>query len=416
VTPDPRQASRSARGDAADGSRRARRAGIVAGVAFGLLGWRGLLVPSLIRSLEPAFHRSDAEIGSYFLATALSYAVGSLLGGRLIRSIGARATLPGAVVLIAAGLAVQAVTSAWLVFSIAGVVVSLGASTTDVGSNALILDLFPHIRGRALNLLHLAYSAAALVAPLALAFAVGAGFAWQAAFAGTAVVAVFIAAALAVTVPRDPVRLGAAASRRDVAGRPVAPDLTVAPPAGLRRLPGFLLVLALATGCYVAAESGTSDWLIRYLADLPLAVAGSALTLFWGGLAIGRVVFARIGNRWEPLGMAAAAAVVASGLMVLAVLLPVSGVSPVLFGLAGVAFGPVFPLVVAAAGARMPGRSSTVTMTLTFSAVVGAIVYPPAMGLMSVTVGLQVAMIGTAILLLATGLAIAGARRVPAPA
>ncbi len=392
------------------------RAGVFAGAAFGLLGWRGLLVPSLVRSLEPGFNRSDAEIGSYFLATALSYALGSLLGGRLIRLLGARATLPGAVLLIAAGLAVQGATSSWLVFSVAGVVVSLGASTTDVGANALVLDLFPHIRGRALNLLHLAYSAAALLAPLALAFAVGAGMAWQAAFSGTAVAAVLVAIALAVTVPRDPVRLGQAASRRGIDGSPVAPDLTVAPSTGLRRLPRFLLVLALATGCYVAAESGTSDWLIRYLADLPLTVAGSALTLFWGGVAIGRVVFARIGNRWEPLGMASAAAIVASGLMLLAVLLPVTDVTPVLFGLAGVAFGPIFPLVVAAAGARMPGRSSMVTVTLTFSAVIGAIVYPPAMGLLSVTVGLQVAMIGTTVLLLATGLAIAAARRVPASA
>jgi hypothetical protein len=53
-----------------------------------------------------------------------------------------------------------------------------------------------------------------------------------------------------------------------------------------------------------------------------------------------------------------------------------------------------------------------VTTTLTFAAVVGAILYPPAMGFMSVTVGLQVAMLGTVGLLAACGAVAFVARRV----
>jgi FHS family glucose/mannose:H+ symporter-like MFS transporter len=389
----------------------ALRAGVAGSIGFALLGWRGLLVPSLVRSIEPAFGRSDADVGSYFLATAISYAAGSLIGARLIRSLGPRPVLSAAALVIGLGLAFQALTNSWFIFAVAGVGASLGASTADMGLNALVLDLFPHARGRALNLLHVMYSAAALSAPLVLAFAVEAGMPWQWAFAGTAVAAAAIALLLFAFVPVDPAAVGGGAAAESVArrGSPVSAGTATTP--GSRRLPPYLLLLALALACYVGAESGTSDWLVRYLAALPLAVAGTALTLFWGGIAFGRVVFARIGNRFEPLATACVLAYSGSVLVVLAVAVPVSPITPFLFGLAGTAFGPIFPLVVAGAGARMPGRSATVSATMTFAGVLGAIAYPPAMGVMSVTIGLPVAMLGTAVLLAGTGTAVLVGRR-----
>jgi len=375
------------------------RAGLVAGAAYALVGWRGLLVPSLILLVEPAFGQTDAGMGAYFLATALAYATGSLVGGRLIRVLGARLILPSAALLMAAGLLAQGFTGTWPVFALAGIVVSAGASTADVGINALVLDLFPHARGRALNLLHVAYGVGALCAPLLVAFLVGAGVPWSLVLTGTGVAVLIAAAALAATVPADPVKIETARDRGD--------GVT-----GTRRLPRFLLVMAVAVGCYVAAEAGVSDWLVRYLHTLPFTLASTALTLFWGGIAAGRLVFARIGNRLEPQVTASVLAMAGAVLLAVAVLVPVSSVSPILFGAVGLAFGPIFPLIVAAAGGRMPGRSATVTGTLIFAAVVGAVIYPPAVGFMSVTVGLQVAMAGAAILAFACGIAAWTARRV----
>jgi FHS family glucose/mannose:H+ symporter-like MFS transporter len=377
----------------------ALRAGLVAGGAYALVGWRGLLIPSLILLVEPAFGQTDAGMGAYFLATALAYATGSLVGGRLIRVLGARLILPSAALLMAVGLLAQGFTGTWLVFALAGIVVSIGSSTADVGINALVLDLFPHARGRALNLLHVSYGVGALCAPLLIAVLVGAGVPWPWVMTGTGVAVLVAAAALAATVPAEPVRIEPA---RDHADGSIES----------RRLPRFLLVMAVAVGCYVAAEAGVSDWLVRYLDTLPFTLASTALTLFWCGIAAGRLIFARIGNRLEPLATASMLGLAGAGLLAVAVLVPVSPVSPLLFGAVGLAFGPIFPLIVAAAGARMPGRSSTVTGTLIFAAVVGAVIYPPAVGLMSVTVGLQVAMGGAAALAFACGVAAWMARRV----
>jgi fucose permease len=174
----------------------------------------------------------------------------------------------------------------------------------------------------------------------------------------------------------------------------------------------FLLVMAVSITCYVAAEAGVSDWLVRYLSALPLAQASLALTLFWAGIAGGRLVFARIGNRLDPQRSAAVLAVTGGAILAAAILLPVSAASPILFGAVGLAFGPVFPLMVAAAGARMPGESATVTGTLVFAAVVGAVIYPPAIGFLSEAIGLQAAMFGTALAAVGCGLAAWVARRV----
>ncbi len=385
----------------------ALRTGLVAGAAYALIGWRGLLVPSLILLVEPSFGQTDAGMGAYFLVTALAYATGSLAGGRLIRVRGARLILPSAAVLMAAGLLVQGFTGAWSVFALAGIIVSAGASTADVGINALVLDLFPHSRGRALNLLHVSYGVGALSAPLFLAFLVGVGVPWPWLVTGTGVAVLVAAGALAATVPAAPVVI-------EAARHPGDGTTGVAAASAARRLPRFLLVMAVAVSCYVAAEAGVSDWLVRYLHDLPLTLASTALTLFWGGIAAGRLVFARIGNRLEPQATASVLAMAGGVLLAVAVIVPVSPVSPVLFGAVGLAFGPIFPLVVAAAGGRMPGRSSTVTGTLIFAAVVGAVIYPPAVGFMSVTVGLQVALAGAAILVFACGIAVRVARRVGA--
>lgn len=369
----------------------ALRAGLVAGLAYTLVGWRALLVPSLILFVAPAFGQADAGMGAYYLATALAYGVGALFGGRFIRRFGAHLILPSAAALMAAGLLIQGFTGAWVVFALAGVFTSIGASSTDVGIQALVLDLFPHSRGRALNLLHVAYGVGALMAPLLLAALVALGVPWQWLMTGSGVTMAVAAVGLALTVPPDPV-LHVSSQDGEAAVR-------------TRRLPLFLLVMAVSISCYVAAEAGVSDWLVRYLEALPITQASLALTLFWAGIAVGRLVFARIGNRLDPQRSAVVLAVAGGALLTVALMLPISPASPFLFGAVGLAFGPIFPLMVAAAGARMPGESATVTGTLVFAAVVGAVVYPPAIGFLSGVIGLHAAMMGTAVMAFACGIA-----------
>jgi fucose permease len=162
-----------------------------------------------------------------------------------------------------------------------------------------------------------------------------------------------------------------------------------------------IIALAVAIACYVASEVGVSNWLVRFLETATLSGATSALALFWGCLAVGRIVTALLGDRFDHALLAATASLVAAIALVAAVLVPSLPASIALFGLVGFAFGPVYPLIMAVAGDRYPSRSAAVSGFLAGAAVVGAILYPPLMGFVSVEAGLAVAMIGAAVLSLA---------------
>jgi fucose permease len=349
-----------------------------------LVGWTGLLVPSLIRSIEPAFAQTDAGIGVFFFVFSVASVGGSMSGGLLTERLGRRIVLPVGIGLMALGLTGMGTVPTWILFLAFAIPFGLGAGAIDGGTNGLVLDLYPESRGRALNLLHLFFSLGALASPLVVGRVVEAGAAWQSVMIGTAVAAVPVAILLAVTdLPSGRHAVVEGASRVRV---------------GLA-LP--IIALAVAIACYVASEIGVSNWLVRFLETATLSGATSALALFWGCLAVGRIVTAVLGDRFDHALFAATASLVAAIALVAAVLVPSLPASIALFGLVGFAFGPVYPLIMAVAGDLYPARSAAVSGFLSGAAIVGAILYPPLMGFVSVEAGLGVAMIGAAILSLA---------------
>src|SRR5439155_8545142 len=172
----------------------------------------------------------------------------------------------------------------------------------------LVLDVVDDGRGRALNLLHLFFSIGAFVSPLVVGRVVSAGVEWQIVILASTAAAVPLALALWL-VPMPSGRVG----------RPVAGDPATAP--GPRsRAP--LALLGVAIACYVAAEIGVSNWIVRFLDRVELGTATLALSGFWAGLALGRLAGARVGDRIAHATLAAAAAVAAGFAIVVAVVGP----------------------------------------------------------------------------------------------
>ena len=392
-------------------SSRPPAAGILGCVAFVLIGWSGLLVPSLIRSIKDAFDQSDAGIGIFYFLYAVAYATGSLGGGLATERFGRRLILGAAVGLHAAGLIALGLGPSWWVFLLAGLPGGLGAGALDGGVNGLFLDRFRSGRGRALNLLHLFFSLGALTAPLAVGVLVEGGVGWQAIIVATGVAAIPVAVLFGIVEmpggrrrrPSDTDESGFDATR------PMA-TADAGPPtsrgAGLRQgLAAPLILLGVAIAFYVASEVGVSSWLVRFLEPAPLTTATTALSLFWAGLAVGRLVSSQVADRFDHLRFATVCAVGIAIALVGAIFVPSLPISIALFAVTGFASGPVFPMIIAIGGERYPDRSAAVSGFLTGAAVTGSITYPPIMGFLSVTVGLTVAMVGNVIL----GLACAGA-------
>jgi len=363
--------------------RRTEFAAILACAALLLVGWASLLVPSLIRSIELDFGQTDAGIGVFFFVNSVAYVGGSLGGGYLTERFGRRTVLPLAVVLIVVGLGGLATVPTWELFLAAAIPFGLGGGAIDGGTNGLILALYPTSRGRALNLLHLFFSVGALASPLVVGRLVEAGVPWQGVVLGTAAAAIPLAVLLAVVdMP---------------SGHHARPERAVGARIGLS-LP--LLALAVAIACYVGSEVGVSNWLVRFLETATLGLATSALALFWGCLALGRLASARWSDRFDHARFAAIASLVSAVALVAAVVVPSVPASIALFGVVGFAFGPVYPLIMAVGGDLYPDRSAAVSGFLSGFAVIGAILYPPVMGFVSVGVGLGAAMTGAAALAL----------------
>jgi fucose permease len=362
-------------------------AAVLGCVSFVLIGWSGLLVPSLIRQVEHDFGQSDAGIGLFYLVFASAYVAGSLGGGMLTERIGRRRVLGLAIALHGLGLLAQ-VGPSWTVFMLAAVPRGLGTGALDGGVNGLFLDLYPDGRGRALSVVHLFFSLGALIAPVAVGLLVEAGVAWQSLVLITGLVSFPLAALFALA--------GLPSGRHTSDPERSGPRLGLALP---------LLALGVAIGCYVASEIGVSNWLVRFLEAAPLTVATFGLTLYWGGLTVGRLVSARIADRFDHVQFAIACAVVMAVSIILATIVPSLPLSIALFALSGFASGPIYPMIIAIGGERFPARAAAVSGFLGAAAVLGSVVYPPVMGFLSVTVGLSAAMLGTALL----GFACAGA-------
>ena len=365
-------------------------------MSFLLIGWSGLLVPSLIRSIKESFDQSDAGIGILYFVYALVYAVGSFGGGLVTERLGRRVVLSTAAALHGIGLLGFGLAPSWELFLLAALPAGLGAGGIDGGGNGLMLDLYRSGgRGRALNILHVCFSVGALTAPLAVGRLVETGVPWPTIVLATGVAALVVAG-LFLTVPM-PHGLRAAQAR-DPADERSALQRTG------ERLALPLILLAVAICCYVAAEVGVSNWLVRFLEPAPLTTATTALSLYWAGIALGRLLAARFADRFDHVLFAATSSAAMAAALTAAILVPSLPASIALFALAGVATGPVFPMIIVIGGDRYPDRTSAVSGLLTGSAVVGSIIYPPVMGFLSVTVGLTVAMLGAALL----GLAAAG--------
>lgn len=380
--------------------------GLVAWLSLLVCGWAGLLIPSLIRSVQASFGQDDAGMGGVYLVYALAYASGSFAGGPLTERFGRRLMLGGAVVVTGIGAAGLGAAPTWTVFALAALTMGAGTGCLDGGSNGLVLDVYREARGRAMSLLHVSFGVGALAAPLVVGQLVGGGVPWQAVTIGSGGAVAMLAIGYLV-VPMPSGRRPAVSRTAPVQGRDGE--------AGRSLVGGPLLVLGLAIAAYVAAEIGISNWLVRFLQAAPLATATLALSLYWAGLTVGRLLSAVIADRFDHRRFTIACTLAMAALIAVAVMAPSIPLSIAAFAAAGVASGPVFPMIIAIGGDRYPDRSATVGGSLAGMSVVGSTIYPPAMGLMSVTVGLPVAMFGNALLALACAVALVvfGLRHAP---
>lgn len=368
--------------------------------SFVLLGWTSVLVPALIRQIEARHGVDDAALGVYYFIYSAAYAASSFAGGLLVERFGRSMVLKAAATLMGLGLVIAGAAPIWLVFVVGAIVLGLGGGAIDGGVNGLALAIADEGRGRALNLLHLAFAIGAFISPVVVGQLVERGVPWEWILIATGAVAVVLRASFGLTPIPSGLRRPAQVAAVDAA--PSA-DASLLLPLGL---------LAIAIGGFVASEIGVSNWIIRFLASVPVTTATAALSAFWGGLALGRLFAALYSDRFSHARFAAIASVAAGVAVVIAVLAPTVLLSVIGFAVAGFAMGPIFPMIVALGGDLYPDRLAATGGTLTGAAVLGGMLYPPLIGLMSAGFGIGVGLLGAAVLSFVSAGAILAAARI----
>jgi fucose permease len=365
---------------------------------FGIFVTMGLLISTLgplLPAIRGEFNLGPQAASTLVSAVPLGCVAGTLLILFLNRRFRARVLLAAAALTLAVGLAGTALAPAlWLLYvSVVVTGIGYGASTALV--NGVIAVAYGAKSAGLLNLLNGIFGVAAVVGPFLVAF-----LTTRLAYLPYVLVAV----ASAVLVARLP------AAFRTIPEGAAAPEPLAVPPKGTlegqqrSRSYGRLALVAAMLGTYVATEVAASSFATTHLlaTGVDNGTAVRATSLFYVGLAGGRLlvvpIAARIGAGRLVLGCAALASV----LLLVTWLAPLGGFT---YLLVGAAMGPVFPTALAWLGEQGLG-SDAMPIVLT-AANVGGLVLPPIIGTligavgataaplpMAVSVGLSAVLIG----------------------
>ena len=317
-----------------------------------------------------------AGLGLVLAVLTLAYFLASASSGPLTRRISTAGVLVGGCALSTLGLLAIAVAPQWWMVPIVSGLAGAGSGFIDAGVNA-------HVslnRGvRYMGWLHASWAVGAAIGPQVVVVSLATTGSWRAAFAAMS------AAYLAIGV-----LIG---SRRQDWGQDAIKASTHAghdAPTAVAR-PRTLLILAGLFLFAAGLEATAGDWSYTQLTlgrSLPDSVASTAASLFWAGLAGGRVALGLFGDRTTATRLLDAS-VAAAGLAALTFWLAPPLVAA-FFALPalGIALSALFPLLLSVTPARVgPAMTANVVGYQLAAGTIGGGGLPAATGIVLQEVG-----------------------------
>lgn len=335
----------------------------LAACSFGVLGACLTLPGTLLPILVEHFHLRLVEAGSMMALQGVGYLVAVVAAPRLIGRFGMRSVLVTGLLTAGAGLIGFASTSIWIGGASVMFVIGLGFGAMEVTANTLLIAIGGERRANLLNFTHLFFGVGSFVAPALTTRAVDAGILWQSVFVAAGVITAGVGLGWRALSAQDAVRTPSEAG----------PQVR-----GASRSP-LVVLLAIALAAYVGAEIGIGGWLTKYMVSehhVTLTYAGTVLSLYWLGMAAGRLALTVLAHRVRDelllIGLAASATVAGAA----ALLAPSPMSAAVCFALTGLGFSGIFPAAIALAGRRYPDDTAAVTSTLIAGGAIGGISIP----------------------------------------
>jgi len=306
---------------------------LLAFLAFISLGLPDGLLGVSWPSMRLAFGVPLDALGTLVVFQTLGYLTSSSLSGRILRvlpigGVLALSTLAAALALLGFALATH-----WPLLLACGFVAGLAGGAIDAGLNAYGAR---HFSARVLNWLHAFFGVGTTLGPLIVTAVLTSGAAWRWSYVIVGSAQLLLAATFFVTRARwADVPIGA--------GGPARPTVAARARDTLRRP---IVWLTMATFfVYAGSEFVVAQWSFTLLTlhrGESVATGGLLVSLYWGSLMVGRVLFGIVADR-VPLVRTLTACLAASVVGALLFWLePTRSLSFLGLMLIGAAFAPVF--------------------------------------------------------------------------
>lgn len=247
-------------------------------LAFFIFGFvdnlKGPILPILLRDLDFSYSTG----GTLLLGAYLGFLIATLLTGALADTVGNKALLIAAGLLLTAGVLMFSLSATFWPLAAAMLLIGLGMGAIEVGGNSLIVEVHDERRGQFLNLLGVFHGTGSLLVPLVAAYLLARNMSWQQIYQLTLVLTVLLT--LYFLFVRYP---------RPGNGESHGFDLALLRSKGFtRRMNLYYLLIAV----YVAAEIGIASWIVEFLqVEKGMAQTQSALylSLFFLFIMLGRL-------------------------------------------------------------------------------------------------------------------------------
>jgi MFS family permease len=321
-------------------------AGVAQGIALVTFPAAGAIFTSPLH-----YGLSSTQYGALFIPQAILAIASSLAGPKLASRLGAKtvflcgmtANLVSMALLIASQFVAGNHSVAYPVLMVATSFMGLAFGLTVPVINTCAAAFFPHTADRALLTLNTLLGLGTALAPAFVAVFVGLGFWW-----GLPVLVAALCGGLLVFSLPLAISAGPEAETKSSGGLPVV-------------FPAF----AAAAFLYGICETMNGNWASILMSNTlgnPAATASLALTIFWGTVTGGRLLFASI-DRWVPESLAFRFLPVVIALSFFLIpLLPEKSALPGLaaFALAGLGCSAMLPLIISFGQKQMSAIAASV--------------------------------------------------------
>ena len=257
-------------------------------LAFISLGLPDGLLGVAWPSISTGFGVPLDALGILLGVTTAGYLTSSFLGGRILRVLPIGSVLALSTVAAATALLGYALTPVWPVMVALGFLAGLGGGAIDAGLNAYGAS---HFSARTLNWLHAFFGLGTTLGPLIVTAVLGAGLVWRWSYALVGSAQALLALTFFLTRGRWLHAPGTALED--------APPVSPARTRDTLRQPSVWLGM-LVFFVYTGVEFVAGQWSYSLLTlgrGLEAAAAGVWVSLYWGGLMVGRVLFGVVADR-----------------------------------------------------------------------------------------------------------------------